>query len=112
MVRECATPGVSSGSILEGVATCYLFPVNTRLTGNATIGVRPMNVDTDDNVDTPVPYVPTSDAMTVTHRQAVCQECGDLHQAEPSHLGFFGEGQVYAVVCGEFTSYYTEDGLL
>lgn len=35
-----------------------------------------------------------------------CDDCGQAHRAEPAHEGRFGEGQLYAVVCGEFIEYY------
>lgn len=34
--------GVSCNTILEGVATCYLSPVNTALTRNATHEEQPL----------------------------------------------------------------------
>lgn len=38
-----------------------------------------------------------------------CDECGETHVAEYSHEGQFGEGAIFAVVCGEFTDYYTTE---
>lgn len=35
-----------------------------------------------------------------------CDECGSEHRAEYSHEGDFGQGAIFAVVCGEFTDYY------
>lgn len=37
-----------------------------------------------------------------------CDECGERHVAEYSHEGQWGQGAVFAVVCGEFTDYYQE----
>lgn len=28
-----------------------------------------------------------------------CQQCGQMHEADPSHMGRFGEGQIFAVYC-------------
>jgi hypothetical protein len=39
----------------------------------------------------------------------ICDECGDRHVAEYSHEGRFGEGAIYAVVCGDLTDYYTTE---
>lgn len=39
-----------------------------------------------------------------------CDECEQVHHAEPSHEGTFGEGLIYAVVCVDgLTSYYTAE---
>lgn len=38
-----------------------------------------------------------------------CQQCEEWHPAEYSHEGRFGEGPIFAVVCGEFTDYYTDE---
>lgn len=42
-----------------------------------------------------------------------CYTCGESHPAEPSHVGRFGEGQIYAVVCTAdyLTDYYTTEAL-
>lgn len=41
--------------------------------------------------------------------EVTCHDCGQVHPAEPHHQGRFGEGQVYAVVCGEFIEFYTQE---
>lgn len=38
-----------------------------------------------------------------------CQECPERHPATYSHEGQFGQGPIYAVVCGELTDYYTSE---
>lgn len=43
----------------------------------------------------------TNDALYV-----MCDDCDQRHEATYSHVGDFGQGPVYAVVCGEFVSYY------
>lgn len=47
--------------------------------------------------------------MTATpaNGHVICDECGERHVAEYSHEGQFGQGAIFAVVCGEFTDYYT-----
>lgn len=39
----------------------------------------------------------------------VCHECGAEHLGTYSHLGQYGEGPIYAVVCtaDDLTDYYT-----
>jgi len=53
-------------------------------------------------------------AVAEQKRQAVCDECGQLHEATYSHEGQWGEGPIYAVVCTQdwLTSYYTAEGLV
>jgi hypothetical protein len=46
---------------------------------------------------------------TTTTGTVTCDECGETHVAEYSHEGLFDQGAVYAVVCGEFTDYYTAE---
>jgi hypothetical protein len=46
---------------------------------------------------------------TTTTLTVICDECGERHEAEYSHEGNFGQGAIYAVVCGEFTDYYTSE---
>lgn len=38
-----------------------------------------------------------------------CDECGERHIAEYSHEGDFGQGSIFAVVCNDYTDYYTEE---
>jgi hypothetical protein len=42
-----------------------------------------------------------------------CDDCGQQHEATPSHWGRFGEGVVYAVVCpvDDLTGYYTSEAV-
>ena len=35
-----------------------------------------------------------------------CDDCGEPHIAQPAHIGSHGEGQLYAVVCGEYIEHY------
>ena len=61
------------------------------------------------------------DAMGYTRRPSfavVCHYCGQRHTAEPSHMGRYGEGQIYAVVCPDpvanrlgVIDYYTGESL-
>lgn len=46
---------------------------------------------------------------TPANGTVTCDECGATHIAEYSHEGQFGEGAIFAVVCGEFTDYYTDE---
>lgn len=45
---------------------------------------------------------------------AYCDGCSQIHPAEYSHEGRFGEGAIFAVVCGVdgLTSYHTTEGLI
>lgn len=49
---------------------------------------------------------------TATHANGhvTCDQCGGRHVAEFSHIGQFGQGPIYAVVCTEdyLTDYYQE----
>lgn len=47
-----------------------------------------------------------------TPREVVCDYCGDRHPAVYSHEGAWNQGAVYAVVCGQFTDYYTHSALV
>lgn len=38
-----------------------------------------------------------------------CDYCGLQHQAEPAHRDAFNGAQLYAVVCGVFTDFYTAE---
>jgi hypothetical protein len=42
-----------------------------------------------------------------------CDECGELHPAEPAHLDRYSGAQLYAVVCPVdwLTDYYTAERL-
>ena len=44
---------------------------------------------------------------------AICDDCGQKHEATYSHEGEWGQGPIYAVVCtvDHLTSYYTAEGL-
>jgi hypothetical protein len=46
-------------------------------------------------------------AATTAPGTVTCDECGATHIAEYSHEGQFGQGPIYAVVCGDLTDYYT-----
>jgi hypothetical protein len=56
--------------------------------------------------------------MTNTNPQPIegghvmCDDCNQSHPAEYSHEGRFNEGPVYAVVCGEFVSYYLTERVI
>lgn len=40
-----------------------------------------------------------------------CHQCGEPHEATPSHTGSYGEGVIWAVVCpvDDLTDYYTSE---
>lgn len=38
-----------------------------------------------------------------------CHDCPETHPAEPAHRSQHGDLQVYAVVCGQYVEYYTEE---
>lgn len=40
-----------------------------------------------------------------------CFDCHETHDAEYSHEGRFGEGAIYAVVCGEYVEHYTAEAV-
>lgn len=39
----------------------------------------------------------------------ICDECGERHVAEYSHEGRWGQGAIFAVVCGDLTDYYAAE---
>jgi len=53
-----------------------------------------------------------ADAMEAARPGTVeCYECGQPHEATPSHWGEYGQGVIYAVVCpvDDLTDYYTRE---
>lgn len=40
-----------------------------------------------------------------------CQDCPETHPAEYSHNSDHGGHRVFAVVCGDFVEYYTEEAV-
>lgn len=51
--------------------------------------------------------------MNAETHTAICDGCGNVHPAEYSHEGQFGEGPIFAVTCtvDYLTSYHTTEGL-
>jgi hypothetical protein len=48
-------------------------------------------------------------ADAVSRYEVDCQDCGQVHAAEPSHVSPHSGRQVFAVVCGEYVEHYTDE---
>lgn len=97
--RDCGTVATSARALTKHRAVCpALVPPA------ASTPVDPMGTLTLDTVDGWTTVTPP--ALTVA-----CHYCSDRHEAVYDHEGHYGEGPVYAVVCGGLTDYYTTEAV-
>jgi hypothetical protein len=56
----------------------------------------------------------TTTTQVPRNGHVICDQCGGRHVAEFSHIGDFGQGPIFAVVCTEddLTDYYRESRVI
>lgn len=53
-----------------------------------------------------------TDPQPIVGGHVMCDDCNQPHPAEYSHMGRFGEGPVYIVMCGELADYYLTERVI